>query len=254
MTTGTTKTPPWELDTEMPPLVKSPVKLIATELFRRITAGDYAFGTRIPPERDLADEFKESRTTIRQSLDFLEHYGIIARRASSGTFVTFRTAEPAKPQPAETSAPTAVGLAETVSPFEVNITRAIIEPEIVRLAAIYMSVRDLAALGDLMQQLEAIVADGDKFAELERQFFLMLCEGTHNALLIAMYRIIHDIRQEPQWVLNKTRTLTPARIREALQGLRSLHTALERRNVETAVECMRLYISSMQEELIYTSP
>lgn len=256
MTEHTALAPPWDQDVESHPLVKSPVKRVATALFERLATGDYPFGTRIPAERDLAAEFSESRTTIRQALDFLEHYGLIARRAGSGTFVAYR--RPATAANAGSRAPAGTngdfGLADTVSPFEMNITRAILEPEIVRLAAIYMSFRDLTALGELMQQLEGIITDGEKFAELERQFFMTLCEGTHNSLLIAMYGLVHEIRQQPQWVANKTRTLTPQRIREALQGLRSLHTALERRNVESAVECMRLYLASMQEELIYTSP
>ncbi len=67
-------------------------------------------------------------------------------------------------------------------------------------------------------------------------------------------QIVFDIRAHPQWTANKMRTLTPQRIKEAMQGLRSLYSALERRNVETAVECMRLYISSMQEDLMYASP
>lgn len=243
---------PWDAEGSTHPFVKQEVKQFARELFLRIRSGLYPYGTRIPAERNLADELGTSRATIRQVLAFLEGFGIVAKRVGSGTFVLYRgpvTPAVQADAPTESEPP----LADVVSPFEINITRAIFEPEIARLAAIYMSYRDQTALGALLQQLDEIITDAGRFAELERDFFMTLCEGTHNALLIAMYRIIHDIRQQPQWYVNKTRSLTPARIREAQQGLRSIYAALERRNIESAVECMRLYISNMQEELIYTS-
>lgn len=242
---------PWEMDGAVHPLVKQEVKQLAREIFLRIKTGQYPYGTRIPAERHLADELATSRATVRQVLAFLESFEVVMKRVGSGTFVVYRGA--VTPSPNDGPGSAEPPLADVVSPFEINITRAIFEPEIARLAAIYMSYRDQTALGALLQELDEVVTDAGRFAELERQFFMTLCEGTHNALLVAMYRIIHDIRRQPQWEINKTRSLTPARIKEAQQGLRSIFAALERRNIESAVECMRFYISNMQEELIYTS-
>lgn len=246
---------PWELDTATPPMVKPAVKRIAELIFARIRAGDYPFGTRIPAERDLAEEFAQSRTTIRQALGFLETYGVMARRAGSGSFVAYRPSDTngqAEPANVDTRA-SIIAISETVSPFEMNIAESILEPEIVRLATIYMTIRDLAKLGEQLKQLDAIVTDAAQFAHLEKEFMMTMCEGTHNCLLITMYRVLHEVRSQPQWCANKIRTLTPARIREAQRGLRSLYAALERRDVDTAVECMRLYISNMHESMIYAA-
>jgi len=245
---------PWEVDTTSHPMVKQPVKRVATQIFSRIISGEYPFGTRIPAERELAHMFAESRTTIRQALDFLETYGTVARRAGSGTFVAYHAGENLKQVSA--AAPGYLNIsaiAETVSPFEMNVAESILEPEIVRLATIYMSVRDLAALGEQLKQLESVVTDAADFAHLERQFMMTICEGTHNSLLVTMYRVLHEVRRQPQWCANKKRTLTPLRIREAQLALRSLFNALERRDVDTAVECIRLYISSTQADMIYAS-
>jgi DNA-binding FadR family transcriptional regulator len=244
---------PWDVEPNAHPFVKLAVKQLAKDIFARVSSGAYPYGTRIPAERNLAEEFATSRATVRQALAFLESFDVVMKRAGSGTFVVYRGAVMQAMPTGQGSDEAPPPLADVVSPFEINITRAIFEPEIARLAAIYMSFRDQTALGALLQQLDEIVTDAGKFADLERQFFMMLCQGTHNALLIAMYTIMHDIRRQPQWYINKTRSLTPARIKEAQQGLRSIYGALERRDVESAVECMRLYISTMQEELIYTS-
>lgn len=251
---GLVDIPPWDRDFSSQPMVKQSVKSIATEIFNRIVSGEYSFGTRMPAERELAETYGESRTTIRQALDFLESYGVVARRAGSGTFAAYRTEGARRPGGDSGSALNFSAIADTISPFEMNVAESILEPEIVRLATIYMSVRDLTQLGQQLAQLEAIVTDAAEFAELEKQFMMTICEGTHNSLIVAMYRIMHEVRRQPQWCANKKRTLTPVRIREAQRALRSLYTALERRDVDTAVECMRLYISSTQEDMIYASP
>lgn len=246
---------PWELDTAVPPMVKPSVKRIAELIFARVRSGDYPFGTRIPAERDLAEEFSESRTTVRQALSFLETYGVVVRRPGSGSFVGYRAPSiSARSEPSEPCASSSlVAIAETVSPFEMNIAESIIEPEIVRLATIYMTIRDLARLREQLEQLNAIVTDAAQFAHLEKEFMMTMCEGTHNCLLVAMYRVLHEVRSQPQWCANKIRILTPARIREAQRGLKSLYAALERRDVDSAVECMRLYISNMHESMIYAA-
>ena len=247
-------TPPWETDVATQPMVKTPVKLIATQIFNRIASGEYSFGTRIPAERELASTFLESRTTIRQALDFLETYGAVARRAGSGTFVSYRVPDNSRRAHAETSGLLNItAITENVSPFEMNVAESILEPEIVRLATIYMSVRDLTELGEELKQLEGIITDAAEFSRIEKQFMLTICEGTHNSLLIAMYKVLHEVRRQPQWCANRRRMLTPDRIRAAQRALRSLYTALSVRDVDTAVECVRLYIASAQEDMIYAS-
>jgi len=245
---------PWDRDLSAQPMVKQSVKAIATDIFNRIATGEYPFGTRLPAERDLAKTFGESRATIRLALEFLEAYGALARRAGSGTFVSYRSDNVRRTSAEAAGYLNISSIAETISPFEMNVAESILEPEIVRLASIYMSVRDLTKLGQQLARLESIVTDAAEFAEVEKQFMMTICEGTHNSLIVAMYRIMHEVRRQPQWCANKNRTLTPVRIRDAQRALRSLYTALGRRDVDTAVESMRLYIASTHEDMIYASP
>lgn len=246
--------PPWEADSTNHPLVKERVLAIAMELFQRIAASRYPFATRIEPERELAEEFKESRATVRQALDFLETYNVVARRPNSGTFVTYRR------QKAEAPTLASIGsgmldirtVAETASPFELNVACSILEPEMVRLATLYMSARDMTKLRGLLEQLDVIVVESDRFAHLEKEFLMTIAEGTHNPLIVAMYKIITEVRRQPHWCMPKIKALSPDRIRENQKRLRSLYKALENRDVEAAVEFMKLVISAMQEDMIYS--
>ncbi len=60
---------------------------VAQEIAAEIKAGKYPVGSRIPSERDLAEQFKISRMTIRAAVDTLAHQGLVARRNRSGTYV-----------------------------------------------------------------------------------------------------------------------------------------------------------------------
>lgn len=59
------------------------------ELIRgEILAGRVKVGDRLPPERDLADQYGVSRMTARQALQGLVHEGYLSRQSGRGTFIT----------------------------------------------------------------------------------------------------------------------------------------------------------------------
>lgn len=245
---------PWIDDISKHPLVTPQVKHIATQIFTRIASGEFPFGTRIPTERELATKFGHTRATIRQALEFLAGYDVVARRPGSGTFVAYRQLAASRQngaQAAVAGSQSIQQLAETTSPFAMNIAGSILEPEMVRLATIYMSSLDLAELRQQLAALEAIVTEADKFATLEEEIMMTLARGTHNSLVEAMYAILHEVRRHPQWAASRRETLTPAKIRNIQQLFHSLTNAIERRDVETAVELIRLHVSSAHEEMIY---
>ncbi|MCC7252678.1 FCD domain-containing protein [Hyphomicrobium sp.] len=248
--------PPWVRDPSRHPLITPQAKEIATRIFARIASGAYPFGTRIPAERDLAIEFQDTRATIRQALEFLATYDAVSRRAGSGTFVSYRKAPPVAAQAdgnGSASALTIHQLAETASPFAMNVAESILEPEMVRLATIYMSTRDLAELGLQLASLETIVTESDRFAALEDDFMMMIARGTHNSLIAAMYAILHEVRRQPQWAESRRQMLTPSKIRSSQMLLRSLYEGIQRRDVETAVELIKLHVASTHEDMIYES-
>jgi DNA-binding FadR family transcriptional regulator len=256
MNQAATDTPPWVSDLSRHPLITPQAKEIATRVFARIAAGTYPFGTRIPAERDLAAEFQDTRATIRQALEFLATYEIVARRAGSGTFVSYRK-RTVQDGPAGgsglASQLTIDHLAETASPFAMSIAESILEPEMVRLATIYMSTRDLSELASQLASLEAMVTESDAFAALEDDFMMMIARGTHNSLIAAMYAILHEVRRQPQWAASRKQLLTPSKIRATQMLLRSLYDAIARRDVETAVELIKLHVASTHEDMIYES-
>ena len=68
------------------PLYQQLQRALRTAIDNNLLAPDEA----LPPERDLAEEFKISRITVRKALDGLVAEGLLARRQGAGTFVTAR--------------------------------------------------------------------------------------------------------------------------------------------------------------------
>jgi len=54
---------------------------------RKINAGTWQAGQRVPSENELSDRFKVSRMTARRALNQLARDGLIVRRRGSGSFI-----------------------------------------------------------------------------------------------------------------------------------------------------------------------
>jgi GntR family transcriptional regulator len=70
---------------------ESPVPLyyqLKQLLAERITKGEWQPGDMLPTEEQLQDQYKLSRTTVRQALKELEIEGLISRHRGRGTFVS----------------------------------------------------------------------------------------------------------------------------------------------------------------------
>src|SRR5580700_7701114 len=61
------------------PTISPTVAHILQSLKGRIASGEFRIGTRLPAERALAEEYRVSRTIVRQALDTLENDGFLQR-------------------------------------------------------------------------------------------------------------------------------------------------------------------------------
>jgi GntR family transcriptional regulator len=72
----------------MQPRAREPLhSVIASRAETHIRSGEWAPGSRLPPERELCRLLDVSRSTLRLALAELERRGLIARRQGRGTFV-----------------------------------------------------------------------------------------------------------------------------------------------------------------------
>jgi DNA-binding FadR family transcriptional regulator len=211
---------------------------ICAQLRQAILEGGYAHGEKLPAERQLAQAYGASRTTIRAALGQLEQERLVSRRVGSGTFVNFRA-----PSDAE-------DIAEQTSPVELIEVRLAIEPHMVRLAVLNATARDIDRLAEIMARMAAGSTDSETFTEFDEQFHLLIAEATRNPLMLWLYRQINLVRTHSQWNEMKDKVLTPGRIAEYNEQHRALLDAIRSRDVEGAVAIVTNHLYYARRQLI----
>jgi DNA-binding FadR family transcriptional regulator len=222
----------------LPTTAASGSAAIAARLQQAILDGSYAYGERLPAERDLAQHFGASRSTVREALKRLEGLRLVTRRIGSGTFVSYRPALDGN------------NIAEVISPLELIEVRVALEPRIARLAAVNVTTRDLNRLAKALERVEQAVGDREEFTVADGQFHLMLAECTHNPLMVWLYQQINDVRSHTQWNRMKDKILSPQRIAEYNRQHRKLFEALRSHDVELAAHAIEEHLEKARRDLV----
>lgn len=222
--------------------VGATVQVVIDTLFARIKAGTYPVDTRLPSERTLASELGVARNTVREALDVLASQNVIHRRPGSGSFVKFRS-DP-KPETSYSS------LAKEVSPLDHLVVRGILEPEMIRLAVINMTPRQIEELDEILSRVEAVRTDTGDFIEAEEDLYRKIAEGTGNPLLHSCYELTIEACRLSYRTALRRRHLTPQRIQDYQKRYNTLFNAIASRDVESAVEFIKLHLIDEQKLLL----
>ena len=246
--------PPWDLDNNIEKPVTSSTRKLADKLFGEIVEGVHSYGTRLPAERALSEQFGLSRNTIRQALSLMEHYGVIKRRIGSGSVVCYRagpeSAAYTEPTPDSSSKLDLTEISEITSPLEFGVVRSIVEPEIARLAVLNMTSRDIQRLKEIQQEIDRVTTDGERFSALDDELRMQIARGTHNPLLIAIYTMVNHINRNAHWSAQRRRALTPSRIKEYRLQNGALCEAIESRDIQATVEYLKLALADFHQDLM----
>ena len=115
---------------------------VAERIKDLVRKGSYPVGSRLPGERDLAEELGVSRVTVREAQIALEAVGMLDIRVGSGVYVLRSTVESAQELP-------------DVGAFELTEARAAVESEAAALAAATITEDDLQSLDEVLQRMAA---------------------------------------------------------------------------------------------------
>ncbi len=163
---------------------------IAEQLRSLIAAGEFAVGTRLPAERDLAKQLGVSRPSVREALIALEVEGWVEVRTGSGVYVLDRAGRSSQP-PAAQIAPTEWG------PLELIRARRVVEGEIASLAAVHARRKDLEAMGQAIASMKHDADRGLPPLDGDRAFHTAIVEACGNAVLIETVLRFWDSRSGP---------------------------------------------------------
>ena len=222
-------------------IVSDPVRgssWITGQLRKAIHEGAYTHGEKLPAERQLAEAFGTSRTTVRMALDQLEQERLVTRRVGAGTFVNYRAAAQDD------------DVRELTSPLELIEVRLALEPYMTRLAVLNATARDIDRLTELIERLASFSMDIEGFTHWDEAFHLAIAECTRNPLLVALYRQINEVRAHKQWHAMRDKVLTPERMADYNDQHRSLYAAIRSRDVEGAVAIITNHLHQARRQLV----
>jgi GntR family transcriptional regulator, transcriptional repressor for pyruvate dehydrogenase complex len=158
-------------------------------LLGKIDQARVAPQAKLPGERELAQAFGASRSSVREALGVLEALRIIERRPQSGIYVRSATSE---------SSVEALVLQEsldlrasTVDYEQAQEARIVHEVEAVRLAAKRRSPGDLADLLSIIETSRANQARGRNLADDDEAFHLALIGAAKNPILLRIGRSLY---------------------------------------------------------------
>ena len=168
-------------------------KLIIQQIKTSIMDGTIKPGDKIPPERELVEQFQASRISVREALKNLETFGLLTIKPGSGVFV------------AEINSKRISELLSSVLRFQKatlnNLTeaRVIFEPIIAKIASERIKPEKFRKLEQNIQDtLKNKNNNSPAEVELHFEFHNLIAEATNNLVLESIMKVIIDVGKE--WI------------------------------------------------------
>jgi GntR family transcriptional regulator, uxu operon transcriptional repressor len=208
---------------------------IADQIAGLIGNGEFAHGSRLPAERELATLLGVSRTSVREALISLEIGGLVEVRVGAGVFVT-----------AGTSLANMAG-DKGPGPFELLNARMLVEGEVVALAATHATRDDLVALQQTIARMTAHVDDFAIREEADRDFHLGVAKATGNGSLELVVEGLWNQRAE-LWGRMQRHFHTEALAQRTIHDHAAILAALAAKDADGARAAMHRHISRVVRE------
>ena len=200
---------------------------IADQVLQLIQAGEFAVNSRLPSERDLAEQFQVSRPSVREALIALEVMGLVQIKMGSGVYVC-------KPSQRKQPAPV-----KEFAPFELIEARALIEAEIAAQAALNRTDIQLHELEQRLQEMSSQSAQQKNPLSADREFHALLARATGNQVLATLVEQLFDARMGVLFSRLANYFDTQATWEQAIKEHRAVLRAVKAQDPERARAAMR---------------
>jgi GntR family transcriptional repressor for pyruvate dehydrogenase complex len=205
---------------------------IADQIRALIRRGEFATGSRLPPERDLARQLGVSRPSVREALIALEVEGLVDVRIGSGIYVRAPDAA------AATDAPEA-----TAGPFELLRARYVIEAECAALAAKSARRAQVTAIGEALDEMDREMEEGRQPLPGDRLFHLRIAEATGNGALVHVIKLLWDERTGPLFKRLEHHYDSPDLWKSAMSEHRAVLKSIAARDPDAARIAMQRHLN-----------
>lgn len=174
-----------------------------------INSGKFPVGSRLPPERELAQQYNVSRPTIREAIIALEVRGKVEVKTSSGVYVleSDKSNKPSK----------------KVNAFEVTQARALVEGEVAALAAQGITEEELEQLNQTLVDME----QGKDVEAADKTFHKIIANATRNEAMISLVKSLWDLRASSKEIIEDYDSVCSKDNAKTMAEHRAIYNALK---------------------------
>jgi GntR family transcriptional repressor for pyruvate dehydrogenase complex len=163
---------------------------IVAQIKKQIESGELKVGDKLPTERELTEQFKVSRTAVREAVQALREKGVVEVHPGRGTFITntiFKAASESLELMMRMSGSNQNSFAEL---FEL---RKVLEPELAALAAVRTTDDDIETMMKAVETMDVSMDDMEAYIMADNSFHQAIARATQNSLIASLLDPIMDI-------------------------------------------------------------
>ncbi|HXH83084.1 MAG TPA: FadR/GntR family transcriptional regulator [Candidatus Tectomicrobia bacterium] len=213
---------------------------IYEEIVRQVKAmiaeGRLRGGDRLPPERDLAEHFVVSRTSVREALRALESRGLVEIRPGEGTFVR----EVSVDELVEPLALLIVSQREAIG--ELFEARRLLEPSLAALAAERATPEEIQEMERILEEQAREVQAGRTGLAQDARFHAAIGAAAHNRAITRIAHAVIDLLTQSR----EESLSTPGRPTRSHADHRRILDAIVRRDPAGARQAMLDHVEAVE--------
>jgi len=213
---------------------------VAASISASIASGAFQPGQRLPSERDLADEFRVSRPTVRRAVIALEMRGLLEAKQGSGVYV--RLDQP--PPPVKDL---------DIGAFEQAEARRLFEGEACALAATLITDEELTYLETLVTEMNSEESTKEQSELADRQFHISIAAATRNVAVARIVENTWDLRYRSRLCMQMLEKARHVRKRPLKDEHQEIIEALRTRDPKAARAAMQAHLGGLIENLLLTA-
>lgn len=220
--------------------MSSPKRLyrkIFDDISKMIFSGEYAPGSRLPTERELAERYKVSRPTIREAIIALEATKRVSVKTGSGVYVL-------------ESSIRNNGFDCEVSPFEVLEARVLLEGESAALAAKMITDDEIILLQEAFNKIAKEDHSVDQSSsEADREFHTVIANATHNKVLAKQIHMLWELQENLEHIREAHQAVCATEGPKRINEHKAILTAILDRDANAARKAMHHHFSNVLETM-----
>jgi len=213
---------------------------VVSQVHELIKEGRFKAGDQLPSERELAETFKVSRTSVREALRALETQGLVISKTGMGNFVADLPIE-------SLVAPLARMLIEEKNALaDVFELRKLIEPQIASLAAERATAQDVERMKLLLKKQREQVERGATGVDADTEFHFAIGRATQNHAIEKLVSGLLDVLSHSR----EESLQTSGRRQASIDSHLAIVAAIEKHDQAKAREAMRYHIEQVERNVL----